>query len=159
MKYLLDTCIFRKLLDHFPRKGKPFEGVWEKFEAGIECGDIISVDECFNELANHYDEKIENYFWIKKRKDSFLVPTDEESIYISQIFVNPKMRENIRRKNILENRPAADAYLVAKAKAIGGTIVTVEEYKPNSAQLPNICEFMTVPCISYDNFMEKYITE
>ena len=59
----------------------------------------------------------------------------------------------IHQKNILENRPSADQYIVAKAKAIGGTVVTSERYKPNSAQLPNLCENMGVPYISYDDFM------
>ena len=32
--------------------------------------------------------------------------------------------------------------------------VTNENYKPNSAQLPNLCEELGVSCISYDDFME-----
>ena len=28
MVYVLDTNIFRKLLDHFPKKGKAFESKW-----------------------------------------------------------------------------------------------------------------------------------
>lgn len=64
------------------------------------------------------------------------------------------MRESIHTKNILENRPAADAYLAAKAKALGAVVVTTETYKPTSAQLPNICEVLGVKCISYDDFLE-----
>lgn len=56
--------------------------------------------------------------------------------------------------NILENRPSADAYIVAKGKFLGATVVTAEEYKPNSAQLPNLCQAMGVHYIGYDDFME-----
>ena len=58
------------------------------------------------------------------------------------------------REIITDNRPSADVYLVAKAKAIGGTVVTEEKYKQNSAQLPNICEKLGVRYASDDEFME-----
>ena len=64
------------------------------------------------------------------------------------------MRETIHQKNILENRPSADVYIAAKAKAINATVVTNEKYKPHSAQLPNLCEELGVKNISYDDFME-----
>lgn len=68
--------------------------------------------------------------------------------------MNPKMQETIHIKNILQNRPSADIYLAAKAKALSATVVTEEKYKPHSAQLPNICEELNVQCISFDDFME-----
>ena len=80
--------------------------------------------------------------------------TNKESIYIRDLFQDAKMCENIHIKNIVENRPSADVYLAAKAKALGAIVVTTETYKPTSAQLPNICEAMGVKCISYDDFME-----
>ena len=48
MIYILDTNIIRKLLFHFPKKGRVFEDIWAKLEVGIEEGKYISVDECFN---------------------------------------------------------------------------------------------------------------
>ena len=39
-------------------------------------------------------------------------------------------------------------------KHLQATVVTKEAYKPNSAQLPNLCEAFDVPYISYDDFME-----
>lgn len=83
-----------------------------------------------------------------------LNPGNEESTIMCQIFSNPKFRESIHTKNILENRPSADAYIVAKGKFLGATVVTAEEYKPNSAQLPNLCQAMGVHYIGYDDFME-----
>jgi len=156
MVYVLDTNIFRKLLEHFPKKGKYFEAVWEKIDAEIENGTIVSVDECYNEIAKHYSEDSASFKWIKERKTLFLNPTNEESLIIKDLFQNSKMQESIHTKNIMENRPSADPYLVAKAKALNATVVTQEEYKPHSARVPNICENLDVKCISYDDFMEIF---
>ncbi len=154
MIYLLDTNIIRILLDHFPKKGKRFEEVWKLIDEMIDNGEIISVDECYNELCNHFSEKSEHYIWFHDRKKMFKNPDNKESLIIRDLLQNPKMRETIHHKNILQNRPSADVYLAAKAKAINATIVTEEKYKPNSAQLPNICEKLGVSYISYDDFME-----
>lgn len=156
-KYLLDTCVFRKLLDHFPKKGIRFETVWEQIDNGFETGELLSVDECYNELCLHYDEKNPNYAWIKLKKPYFLGPSNDESIIIKHLFTNPKMQESIHVKNILENRPSADVYIAAKAKQLGAIVVTVEIFKPNSAQLPNMCDSIGVSTISFDDFMEEFI--
>ena len=157
MIYVLDTNIFRKLLDHFPKKGKTFETVWDALDNGIRNKTIVSVDECFNEIANHYSTDCENYQWVKERKEMFLNPTNAESLIIKELFQKTKMQESVHTKNILNNRPSADAYLVAKAKTMDATIVTSETYKPHSAQLPNICEELRVSYISYDDFMESLV--
>ena len=156
MVYVLDTNIFRKLLDHFPKKGKAFEAVWEAIDEKIASGELVSVDECFNEIAKHFSEETSNYQWVKRRKGMFQNPTNAESLIIRDLFQNKKMRECIHTKNILENRPAADVYLVAKAKALVATLVTPEIYKANSAQLPNLCDKLGVTCISFDDFMEIF---
>lgn len=112
------------------------------------------VDECFNEIANHYSPDSDNFKWIKSRKEMFLNPTNAESLILKELFQKSKMQESVHTKNILNNRPSADAYLVAKAKTLNATLVTSETYKPHSAQLPNICEELNVKYISYDDFME-----
>lgn len=84
----------------------------------------------------------------------FKNPDDAESKIMCKIFQQTKFQESIHRKNILDNRPSADAYIVAKGKHLQATVVTNESYKPNSAQLPNLCEALDVDCISYDDFME-----
>lgn len=112
------------------------------------------MDECFNELERQFSKDAEAFKWINERKKMFLNPGNEESTIMCQIFSNPKFRESIHTKNILENRPSADAYIVAKGKFLGAAVVTAEEYKPNSAQLPNLCQAMGVHYIGYDDFME-----
>lgn len=154
MIYVLDTNIIRTLLNHYPKKGKRYEEVWERIDELILSEAIISVDECYNELAKHFSDKSEQYTWFHARKNMFKNPDNQESIIMRQLFAKPKMRETVHTKNILENRPSADVYIAAKAKALNATVVTNENYKPHSAQLPNLCEELGVSCISYDDFME-----
>lgn len=154
MVYILDTNIFRKMLSHLPRKGKLFEEIWTRIERGIVDGMFISVDECFNELSGQFSKENESMIWLSERKSMFKNPDSAESLIIRELFMDAKMRESIHTKNLLDNRPSADVYVAAKAKALQATVVTAEEYKPHSAQLPNICEKLGVKCISYDDFME-----
>lgn len=153
MIYILDTNIIRTLLSYFPKKGKHYEEVWNKIEEKIKAGEFISTDECYNELAKQFSDKNEQYQWFHGHKDMFKNPDDKESIIICQLLIKPKMRETVHQKNILENRPSADVYIAAKAKALGATVVTAEKFKPNSAQLPNLCKELGVAYISYDDFM------
>ncbi len=153
MIYILDTNIIRTLLNFFPKKGKRFEEVWEKIDEKIKAGEFISVDECYNELSKQFSKKTEQYQWFHGHKTMFKNPDNKESVIISKLLMNPKMRETVHQKNILENRPSADVYIAAKAKALNATVVTNENYKPNSAQLPNLCTELGVSCISYDDFM------
>lgn len=154
MIYVLDTNIIRTLLNFYPKKGKHYEKVWDIIGAKVNVNEFISVDECYNELARQFSDSTEQYKWFNEHKKMFKNPNDQESIIISKLLLNPKMRESVHQKNILENRPSADLYIVSKAKGLGGTVVTAEKYKPNSAQLPNLCRELSVPFISYDDFME-----
>ena len=155
MIYILDTNILRKLLFHFPKKGKVFEEVWANFDAGIEAEIYISVDECFSELSRQFSNDNDSFKWINERKKMFKNPNAEETLIIRELFKDAKMRESIHTKNILSNRPSADIYIAAKAKLLGATVVTAEEYKPHSAQLPNICEKLGVYYVTFDDFMEQ----
>ena len=153
MIYILDTNIIRTLLNFYPKKGKRYEEVWDKIDEKIGSDEFISVDECYSELEKQFSDKTEQYQWFHGHKDMFKNPDDKESVIISKLLMNPKMRETVHQKNILENRPSADVYIAAKAKALGATVVTNENYKPHSAQLPNLCEELGVSYISYDDFM------
>jgi len=70
MIYILDTNIFRQLLFHFPKKGKLFESVWDRVEAGIEADTYISVDECFNELSGQFSKDNDAFKWINASRCS-----------------------------------------------------------------------------------------
>ena len=154
MIYVLDTNVIRTLLRFFPKKGHLFETIWKYIDEQISLGNYISVDECYNELEKQFTKNSNEYLWIKRHNKMFKNPNAEESQVIARLFQNPKMQESIHLKNIIENRPSADVYIVAKAQKLSATVVTSEKHKPNSAQLPNLCDEIGVAWISYDDFME-----
>jgi hypothetical protein len=49
----------------------------------------------------------------------------------------------------------ADSFVVARAYAIGGTVVTAERLKPNAVKVPNICAHFKIPCLDLEGFMEN----
>lgn len=55
----------------------------------------------------------------------------------------------------MQGKPVADPFVIAKAKVVEGIVVTQEEYKPNAAKIPNICEELAVSCVNVEGFMEK----
>ena len=59
------------------------------------------------------------------------------------------------RNTALKGGKNADPFVIAKAAVIGGTVVTMESEKPNSAKIPNICKHFEVPCVTLEAFMEN----
>lgn len=57
-------------------------------------------------------------------------------------------------KDSFRDNSISGLYIVAKGKYLNATIVTAEGYKPNSAQIPNLCEATGINYIGYDDFME-----
>ena len=60
-----------------------------------------------------------------------------------------------RKDGVRRDGRNADAFVVARAYAIGGTVVTAERLKPNAVKVPNICAHFKVPCLDLEGFMER----
>lgn len=150
MIYVLDTNIFSHSFKNL--NFSVFEDMWEIWENWMRDGKIISVDEVYCELLRYYSKECPEFKWISKNKDAFLKPNNLEGQVLAQIFGFPKFREGIKEKSLREGTPEADAFLVAKAKIVGGILVTNEKYKDNSEKIPNICKAFNVPYIHKDTF-------
>ena len=61
---------------------------------------------------------------------------------------------NIEKQKLIKGGRNADAFIIARAHAIGGTVVTMERFKPNAVKIPNICEHFKVPYLDLEGFME-----
>ncbi|RZI70387.1 MAG: DUF4411 family protein, partial [Pseudomonas sp.] len=59
------------------------------------------------------------------------------------------------RQKLFKGGRNADAFIVARAFAIGGSVVTAERFKPNAVKLPNICDHFKIPCLDLERFMEE----
>ncbi|MBM4430975.1 MAG: DUF4411 family protein, partial [Chloroflexi bacterium] len=47
----------------------------------------------------------------------------------------------------------ADPFVVAKAWALGGVVVTEETFKDHAAKIPNMCQHFVIPYMSLQQFM------
>jgi Domain of unknown function (DUF4411) len=133
-KYIFDTGPFI-LLKHYPPK--TFVSFWEKFDALLSLGQVSSVSEVLRELKP--DIMID---WANSHKELFSKPQVEEQTLVSEIL--RQHPELVKQKNLASGLPVADPFVIAKAKITGAIVVTVETYKPNSHNIPNICEKMGI---------------
>ncbi len=116
-------------------------------------GKIVSVDEVYRELQKRWNDKSVEGKWLKKHKSCFQNTTNEEGFIITDIFKNKKYQEGVKERSIRDGNPEADAFIVAKAKVLGGIVVTAEsDEKPNSEKIPNICISEGVPYMKIDDF-------
>ncbi|WP_196489374.1 DUF4411 family protein [Burkholderia territorii] len=44
---------------------------------------------------------------------------------------------------------------MARAHAIGATVVTAERLKPHAVKVPNICAHFNIPCLHLEGIMES----
>lgn len=154
MIYVVDNNIFSVAFKNIPME--VFTDIWTPWSAYMHEGRIISVDEVYLELEKRWipsTGKDQISQWLKKHKEFFLKPTNEEGFILQEIFKSKKYREGIKEKSLRNGTPEADAFLVAKAKSIGGIVVTAEsDEKPNSEKIPNIAVDLGVPYMKRDDF-------
>lgn len=160
MKYVIDTNIFSQALNNL--SFQVFAQIWIPWAELMKKGRIVSVDEVYCELSNHWNivrnkVKHEKWQWIVDHKDSFGKPSNDECQLVSEIFRSKKFQEGVKERSLRNGTPEADAFLVAKAKRSNGIIVTAEIAKPNSEKVPNIADGFDVPYMSRDEFY-KMIT-
>jgi Integral membrane protein (PIN domain superfamily) len=154
MIYVLDNNVFSRSFQNLSMD--VFDDIWEPWSQYIHLGKIISVDEVYEELkAWGYISRKENddiKTWLQTHKRCFLNPTNEEGHILTNIFANKKFQECVKESSLRSGSPEADAFLIAKAKHVGGIIVTTEKYKPNSAKIPTIAIFMGIPYMGLNEF-------
>jgi hypothetical protein len=150
MIYVFDSSPLIDLFRHFyPQR---FPSLWANFKTLVSAKKIISVREVFNELKGHEDRLAE---WAKIHRDFFLQPASDELGFVSKIFKVTHFQTLIKKKERLQGSPVADPFVIAKAKALEGCVVTQEKLKNNAAKIPNVCEHFNIPCIDLEGFMEK----
>lgn len=151
--YVVDNNIFSRTFKNLSMD--VFDDIWKPWSRYMISGRIISVDEVFRELSVWTGDKDKDRIsaWLNAHKDYFIKPTNEEGFILQEIFKHKKFREGIKEKSLRQGSPEADAFLVAKAKYIGGIVVTAEsDDKPNSEKIPNIAVSLNVPYMKIDDF-------
>ncbi len=153
MKYVFDSNSLMNLFWHY--YPKRFPTLWEKFDALVSGGELISVREVFNEIGSSEDSL---GTWAKEHKNVlFLESTVKELQFVAEIFQvrNFHFQAMVRKQERLQGKPVADPFVIAKAKILNACVVTQEKNTEKAAKIPNVCDHFKIPCIDLEGFMEK----
>lgn len=151
MSYVFDTNAFSQLFHSYYRSR--FPTLWVQFDELIDSGEITSTREVAREIEGDRVAALRE--WAANQHKLFPTPSAEEARFVGQIFAVPHFRQIIERNKLLKGGLNADPFVIARAHAIGGTVVTLEGEPPNGAKIPNICRHFRIPCVSLEGFMER----
>lgn len=151
MIYVFDNSPLSTLFRNYYR-GR-FPSLWEKFDALVDADRLVSTREVLKEINGSSIEALRD--WAKSHGEIFSTPTAEEGALVAQIFAINHFQHNIEQKKLYKGGFNADAFVVGKAGVIDGTVVTMEEHRPNAAKIPNMCQHFGIPCLSLEAFMES----
>lgn len=149
--YVLDTNVIIDLHKNYYRKR--FVSLWKAFDKLVADGKITSTREAYREL--HDGGHGADTEWASANEKLFATPDAKEGAFVGQIYSVAHFQANIERQKLLKGGRNADAFIVARAYAVGGTVVTMERLKPNAVKMPNICEHFNIPYLDLEGFMES----
>lgn len=152
MTYVFDTSSLIDLFSNFYESR--FPSLWRNFDQLVVSQQIVSVREAANEIKNHYKEDRLTE-WIKQNPNVFTEPTEEEVVFVKEIFEHAHFQTLISRKSRLKGQPVADPFVIARARFLSATVITQERFKENAAKIPNVCEHFTIKWTNLEGFMEQ----
>jgi hypothetical protein len=130
-----------------------FPSLWQRFDAMIDAGALVSVSELAKELDGQEDRLSQ---WVNDNGEVFHKPTLDEMTFVATIFEVAHFQGLIRQQERLQGRPVADPFVIAKAARVDdGCVVTSERFKENAAKVPNVCKHFGVAYIDLEAFMAR----
>lgn len=151
MIYVFDTSSLSEFKHFYPGV---FKSIWLGLDDLVQQEKLISTREVWNEMQRGNSDQHTNE-WLKTRKEIFTTPSSDELQFVAEIFRVPHFQGLIGQKQRLKGDPVADPFVIACAKVKNGTVVTEEQFKPNAAKIPNVCQHFDVPCIDLEAFMHQ----
>lgn len=148
MIFVFDTNSFSEMSPLLP---EVFPAFWARFEVAVAADEITSTREVLRELNEGPDNHVLD--WCKRNKAIFTTPDAAETSFLPQIFAIPHFQQIIGEKARLRGTPVADPFVIARAAALGGTVVTEESPKPGKPNIPAICQHFGIPCLKLGEFM------
>jgi len=129
-------------------------------DAAVSQNVISSVKEVQNELVRYEGHQDHLLDWIKNHKHIFTAPKHAEQSRVVEILAISRFRQGlVRNKQILKGYPAADPFVIAKAWAMGGVVVTTEvlDVGKNTPKIkiPNVCEHFGIRHVHPEKFMQE----
>lgn len=151
MTYVLDSGPLINLFRHY--YPGVFTSLWDRFDAMVQAGEIVSVSEVAKELDGKGDRLSQ---WVKDNKAFFHKPTEDEMTFVAGIFAVPHFQGLIRQQARLQGTPVADPFVIAKAATMeDACVVSTEIFKENAPKIPNVCAHFKVQHWDLENFMAQ----
>lgn len=148
MVYVLDTSFIIQLHENYYREN--FVTLWKLFDEMLASGKFTSTREVRRELEDQSDIATE---WAEANGELFTTPNADEGRFVASIYAVKHFQQNIELKKILKGGKNADPFVIARAAVLKGTVLTMEQQKPNAAKIPNICDHFKMQCMDLRRFM------
>lgn len=152
MKYVFDTNTLIVIFTYYYEDR--FPTFWQGFNRLISNGEIGFVREQYQEIAQFVGES-RLTAWANENKKLFTNPSREETEFIAQIFRVNHFQGLVEKKRILEGKPDADPFIIAKAKIEAASVVTQEKLKAHASKIPNVCDYFHIPYTDLEGFMTR----
>ena len=124
--YVFDTGVISNLHKNYYRKR--FVTLWKEFDQLVISGKVTSTREVLHELSDGSPGS--DLEWAKANPHLFAVPDAKEGAFVARIYAVAHFQANIERQKLYKGGRNADAFVVARAHATGGTVVTLSTSSP-----------------------------
>lgn len=160
MRYVADTGFFIAIKEYYP---EVFLSFWENMDKAAASGKLSSVREVRRELESYRGHRVHMDEWVNARKRIFTEPSPQEAIAVSKILAVPRFDHLIKGKEMRAGKPVADPFVIAKARVMGGAVITTElpgkvgenQTSTRHPHIPDVCKHFDIPCLTPAEFMER----
>ena len=146
--YVVDASIWIRIWRNHPPD--IFASLWEKLDAAIAAGDLVSPDEVLQELQRGEDTLAET---LSTRTRLFLPLDDAQMAAVADVVqACPGLVSEEAE------RGRADPFVVALARVRQGTVVSGERprrIRTGPFKIPDACAQYGVPCIDWFAFLRE----
>lgn len=148
MTYVLDSSFIIQIHKHYYRES--FPSMWRLFDGMVSAKAFTSTREVLRELEDSGDTAAQ---WAVANSGLFTTPNAVEGAFVAGIYAVPHFQANIEKQKLLKGGKNADPFVIARAHAVSGTVLTMEQLKPHAAKIPNICRHFKIPSLDLRDFM------
>lgn len=124
-----------------------FPGVWAEVERLISAGVVRSTDIVRDELRQRDDDQ---RAWAEAQSDLFIELDSDIQAAATEV-----LRSHPRLTGVGGTRHAADPFVIALARARGGTVVTEEKERGagRTPHIPDVCRDLDIPFTNLVGFL------
>jgi uncharacterized protein DUF4411 len=148
-RYVLDANAFIQP----KRRFYPFDvcpGYWDALIWHQAHGQLCSIDRVKDELERGGDDLAQ---WVSALPVGFFFSTNESAAinWFGQMVVWAQQQAQFFPQAKADFANGVDGWLVAYAKSVAATVVTLEEHDPfvkRRIPIPNVCQAFAVDCVS-----------